>query len=347
MNLTYFLGAGASANACPILKGLGEKMVELSTKYLEPELAALLDHESNSQSLEPQELILFEIGRFGKKALQFGTIDTYAKKLFLSNDYKNELNKLKRAVSLFFTIWESMINEKNIKDNFVKIDLRYISLLASILEKTQKYVPKINQNIKFITWNYDLQLERAYKAFCMDHDWNYVSDHLKFRINKSFKGTLDICHLNGYNGFYSTNRRSTHPNMEIDTIDRDFEDKNVYSILKELEFVADPQKNYDLSFENHINYAWESNALAVKARKTAMEIFAKTDTLIIIGYSFPPFNKEIDKELFKKLNGRKTKIYYQDPNASEEFISILTYGCDTEIHCINDRLDHFLLPYDF
>ena len=32
--ITYLLGAGASANACPILNKQGIKMVELATKYL-------------------------------------------------------------------------------------------------------------------------------------------------------------------------------------------------------------------------------------------------------------------------------------------------------------------------
>jgi len=37
----------------------------------------------------------------------------------------------------------------------------------------------------------------------------------------------------------------------------------------------------------------------------------------------------------------------QDPNASEEYLSTLVKGIDTEIHCITDKLDHFYLPYEF
>lgn len=346
MNITYLFGAGASANASPILKGQGEKMVELAKEFLDPELALLFN--SKPMSIDTRNRILFDFGYFGTKALQYVTIDTYAKKLYLSDDHENELDRLKLSVSLFFTIWESMNNDYKIKDNFQNIDPRYISLLASVLEKTQSKDPKIKPNIKFITWNYDLQFERAFKSFCMSNlGWDYVSKNLYFRIYKNDKGGLDICHLNGYNDFYYTEKRSNDTIKEVDTIDRISENHNIQSILKELEFTVESQNRDQISFANHINYAWESNDLAQTTREAALEIFGLTDVLVVIGYSFPPFNKEIDQQLFRKLKGRKTKVYYQDPNASEEFISILVNNLDTEIYCITDKFDHFFLPYDF
>ena len=149
---------------------------------------------------------------------------------------------------------------------------------------------------------------------------------------------------------YTLKPRSTNdPNVfeEENILDRINGIKNVISILKKLEFVVDNQNIGWLSFGRHINYAWEKNPLAEKARLAAREIFKNTDILVIIGYSFPPFNKEIDQELFNELKNKKTKIFYQDPNASEEFISILTKNFDTEVKCIKDKLDHFYLPYDY
>lgn len=300
------------------------------------------------QNIEPINRILFDIGKFARKGIQYGTIDTYAKKLFLSDNYENQLDRLKIAVSLFFTIWESMSNDHGLKDNYENIDQRYISLLASILEKTPTRTPRIKRNIKFITWNYDLQFERAFKSFCMSHlDWSYVSDYLKFRISNNLSHFLDICHLNGYNGFYYTGNQNNDFSKEVDTIDRNLEGKDVMSILEELEFCIESESRGKLSFNNHINFAWENNLLSEYTRKQALSILEKTDTLIIVGYSFPTFNKDIDRQLFGKLEGRKTRIFYQDPNASEEYISILTSKCDTSIECIKDRLDYFYLPYDF
>ena len=87
--------------------------------------------------------------------------------------------------------------------------------------------------------------------------------------------------------------------------------------------------------------------MAEKTRLEANRIFSETDILIIIGYSFPNFNKEIDKMLFDKLKGRATKIYFQDPNASEAFINQLINNNETEVVCDRVKKDNFYLPYEF
>jgi hypothetical protein len=346
MNITYLFGAGASAKACPILKGQGETMIALSKMFLDPEI--IQPNFKLISSENPGEVIMHDMWYFGQKALQYGTIDTYAKKLFLSDDYEHELDRLKLSVSTFFTIWESMNNDHPIKAKYENIDSRYISLLASVLERTPERVPKIKDNIRFVTWNYDLQFERAFKSFCMNHfTWNEVSRYLKFRVDSNQNSDLDICHLNGYNGYYLTAPKSDKQIKEVDTIDRDLQDKDLPDMLKEIDFIVESNKRKQISFSDHINYAWESNSLAQATRNTAINIFSKTDTLIIIGYSFPPFNKEIDQLLFKSFQGTNKRIFYQDPNASEEYISTLIKGPSPEIHCITDKLDQFMLPYDF
>jgi len=101
-NITYLLGAGASFNSCPILKELGEKMVLMARNYLGD---SAIDFPNRSISQEDDENLIWNIGYFGMKAIKYGTIDTYAKKLQLNNS-RNELNELKLAVSVFFTIWQ-------------------------------------------------------------------------------------------------------------------------------------------------------------------------------------------------------------------------------------------------
>jgi len=345
MNITYLFGAGASAKACPILKGQGEEMIKLSKKHISDDFIKMGLKPINPNAYNR---ILYDIGYFGEKALEYGTIDIYAKKLYLSDDYENELDRLKLSVSHFFTIWESMDDDLKKNGKYENIDPRYIGLLASVLEKTPDRHPKIKDNLKFITWNYDLQFERAYKSLCMSHlDWDNISKLLRFRINDKNVDTLDICHLNGYSGYYFTDKANRDTGVEVDTVNRNIQNMDVQSIVKALEFTAESQNRSQLTFNKHINYAWESNELATTARNIALNIFESTDILVIIGYSFPPFNKEIDQLLFSKLSKRKTKIIYQDPNASEDYISILVKGFDTDIYCINDKLDHFFLPYEF
>lgn len=339
-NITYLLGAGASYNSCPVWKEQGEKMIELSRKFLN--IPNLTFENPKPDTLNEKQNILWDIGYFGNKALEYGTVDTYAKKLLI-NKASNELQRLKLAVSIFFTLWESSIDGiKNRNGELYKnIDSRYISLLASIIESNNKD-PKLKENVRFVTWNYDLQLERAFKAFCLDDsDWDYVSSNLSFRVNGKNNSELEVCHLNGYNGFCYTSYIE-----EVEFLERS-QSQNIEEILDEISFLYKSMSQYSIRINNHINYAWENNSLSERTRKEAYSIFKRTDILIIIGYSFPPFNKEIDKLLFEQLKGRNTKIYYQDPNASEDLLKIYTDGLDTEIHLVRDKKEHFFLPPEF
>lgn len=337
-NITFLLGAGASYYACPIWKEQGEKMVELATKYLNK---SNINFNEPPRGLNEIEKLLWDIGYFGEKALKYGTIDTYAKKLYLNQS--PELSRLKLVVSVFFTIWH-LTNDKDLKKRssgaFDEIDKRFITLLAALVERKDGSGIMLNSNVRFVTWNYDLQLEFAYKSFLHDNaSWDYVSQNLSFRITDQ-RQPLQICHLNGYHGFYVTE------GAEINFIDLS-KSNDVNKILESIGYVSTSQERRQLQISNHINYAWENNHLANYARSEGKRIFSETDILIIIGYSFPNFNKEIDKALFGQLKGRITTIYYQDPNASETFITQLVDPKEANIICEKMKMDNFYLPYYF
>ena len=191
-----------------------------------------------------------------------------------------------------------------------------------------------------MTWNYDLQLESAFASFSNDTSWETISRNLKFRCEIGNTSPLQICHLNGYHGFYYTDKKE----FEFLTVPKT---KNVKEIIDSLEYISVENSRNGLQISNHINYAWEINSLSQKVRDEANRIFAETDILVIIGYSFPNFNKDIDKMLFDKLKGRSTTIYYQDPNASKTFISQLVSKKETKIICECIKKDVFYLPYEF
>ena len=345
-NITFLLGAGASYNSCPIWKEQANKMIELARRYIQ--YSVNFNAPKPTSFANEYESVLWDIGYLGTKAEKFGTIDTYAKKLFL-NKSNSELSRLKIAVSLFFTLWQltddkefKVRNENAIGEKeYEEIDRRYIALLAAILENKSGTDIKIKNNIKFVTWNYDLQLELAFKSFYNDElSYEYAFQRLKFRVNGLPNEPLQICHLNGYHGFYNAENR------EISFIDVPVT-KNIVEILGQIDFISAGQTRKQLDITNHINYAWESNAIANKTREEAKRIFAETDILVIIGYSFPNFNKDIDKLLFDQLNKRELTIYYQDPNANETQLIELMNSNEPRIICQKEKLDTFILPYEF
>lgn len=128
--------------------------------------------------------------------------------------------------------------------------------------------------------------------------------------------------------------------------------KHVPTILQSIDFVQKSQELDQIDITGYVNFAWGQSAdaqLSAEARKQALKIFSVTDILIIIGYSFPNFNKDIDNQLFELLKNRPIQIIYQDPNAGGEFLSnLITIGTkSTIIKCMKDKMDIFFLPYDF
>ena len=339
--ITYFLGAGASYSACPIWSEQGNKMIELALIYFSAEREYFLKRPN--KIIDHAQMIIWDIGHFGLMASKFGTIDTYAKKLHLNKSHAL-LSRLKLSVSVFFTVWQ-LTDDQGFKSRkngkFEEIDKRYISLFASILDSTSSTDIRIKDNIRFVSWNYDLQLEHTFKSFNEDNlSWEFIFRNLNFKAGIQENKSLDICHLNGYHGFYNVKDKEEH---FLDST----EYKSIKEIAESLSFLYSSHRSNGFSLMNHINYAWEQNPIANKTREEAQKIFSETDILIIIGYSFPNFNKEIDKELFKKLHGRKTKLFYQDPNASISFIEQLVDTSECEVILEKDKFDNFILPYDF
>jgi hypothetical protein len=73
-----------------------------------------------------------------------------------------------------------------------------------------------------------------------------------------------------------------------------------------------------------ITFAWEKDSETKKSLinsyEIAKEIIKDTTILVIIGYSFPFYNREVDNMIFDVLKPSLKKIYYQDPEIDGEFL---------------------------
>lgn len=347
--ITYYLGAGASYYACPILEKQAEMMIHMST--IELQISGYssdgyggftgINYNESEKSKLPSHgkiLTLWHIGYFGKKAIEYNTIDTYARKLFLNEEYE-ELNSLKFCVSVFFDLFENF-KERYKSFNYEKIDRRYKSLFSILLEKRKSI--KLNNNFKFITWNYDLQLEETFNLFLNNNhekDLNSINKHIKYKYNNS--DVNDVFHLNGYRGFYETD--SGKENI----LNNDSEFEKYWESIENF-YLGVSRKH--ITFKNHIKYAWEHDLNNNVFFDNIYKVLEETEILIIIGYSFPAFNRKIDQFLFSKLNNSKIKkIVYQDPNASKQLIENLFEKPDMfkdKIEVLTDAKDlkQFYLP---
>ena len=344
LNITYLFGAGASYNSVPIWNKQGETMLIVAQAIEDVFRRNLLDN--NFKSLFSNEILIRVVEKirfYATKAEEFGTLDIYAKSLFLL-EKQSELNDLKYHLSIYFDIWEnflykeSFLNEvKGIK--YTKIDKRYYSLLSVLLEKGEVN-PQLNKKINFVSWNYDLQLERAYKSFMLESENNNLEDvNENFKFFNSNNKENRIAHLNGFRGFFNY-KDKIYPNVEK---------KGLNSIEDYLLNIIDNNKQFStgkVSYSNNIKYSWESNQDSLVV---AREIMSKTNVLIIIGYSFPTYNRLVDSDLFgllaSKSESKIRQVVIQNPSINIDLIdAIIPNHFDKKII---ENTNQFHIPDEF
>jgi hypothetical protein len=329
LKITYYLGAGASFNSIPILNMQGYSMIkvaqDIQTLITSTDLLSNENFSSIHQNLKLTNLAK-DIESFGNKAQEYGSIDIYARRLYLL-DQKGELEKLKFCLSVFFDIWENfshsnyrigdhdVFNPKIDNPIYNQIDKRYFSLLSVLLDKGELN-PKLNDRVSFISWNYDLQLEMTYRSFMKDDSSSLeqINSSFKFMYNNTNIEKSDVIHLNGYRGVFK-HENKIYPNVEK-TDDLTFYDY-LLGIIDNYEQFKRPNPTY----KDCIKYAWEADSSSLEKAK---KIMRETDILVVIGYSFPSFNREVDVTLIKEFEKKSSyEVIYQDPNANQDLIDSL------------------------
>jgi len=347
LNITYLLGAGASFNALPIYSNMALR--------IEIFLAALEDKFGNEgMKLDIYKSIIKDI-KF------FGSPDSLARKYFLSDAKNKEQNieSLKNLLSCFFVIeqisimdgaFNAYINDRaSTKKELINsiqatIDTRYISFFATILGKASTGGLALPNNVKIVSWNYDMQIERAFQEFAESNFKNAQRELAVFpRLEvKGFKPTFDankfgLIKLNGTANFKfasSSNEVFDPKHLQLNSLELE----KINKILRK------EQREYNL-----MHFAWDDEDDELReARSYAKSIFELTDILVIIGYSFPDFNRSIDRDIFSKLK-KSARIYIQDPAVG--FIVQKLNGVKADLKsCVKEsvtELKNFVIPYEF
>ena len=380
-NITYILGAGASANALPVINEIDSRLETykgLLYSFIQQKQRNPVTNDLNPASHQLLERLNWLIDNT-KNHL---TVDTFARKLFAKNSTHNDLRSLKRVLSTFF-LYEQIKIEQNAHirtDEFGVIqfkqtpDKRYDGLISSIISDTINDNALLG-NIKILSWNYDSQFEQSYKEF-----WDFSSIHEthsalqvvpgKWIVEKGDNQEIDftkfsLIHLNGIAGFKSIVEKPSKTLIDkyqnkIPTTDE---------LLTDLILFFDEISN----IENHtpsneeatlfFNYAWESKVtnheflspLANTAVYNAEKIAELTEILVVIGYTFPLFNRTIDKALISKMN-RLTKVYIQDkyPASIQNTMQNAFERLQEPFHkdkfrvdfSLSDSLNQFILPFE-
>lgn len=302
--ITYLIGAGASFESLPLVREIKDRL-SITIKDLEDTRFEPTDffYESDTTTIQEYKNHLLESLRWLKDECEkHASIDTLAKKLYLKDRTHPNLIRLKFATSAFFML-----------EQLKKLDSRYDSFLASILINDFQDFPK---QVRIISWNYDNQFEMTYANYTDDHNLSNNSAslniHSKFQNKKSFREGFGIFKLNGTVG-YQTNENLEY-GIEYLTGSSSFKPDKA-SIKKIIQ--AYTEGIYKHTIYSTLSFAWEEetgseNNIIEKTKQATKD----TTSLIIIGYSFPFFNRFIDRDILTNMS-KLSRVYFQSKESEE------------------------------
>jgi len=331
--ITYLFGAGASAQALPTIKGLPER-IKFVKNYIEEkyiyEEEDTLDPTKKApfKKNDAKDYLLMGLDKLYDFSHNHSTIDTYAKKLRI-NSNSNEINELCFFLALYF----------NIEQKIVGVDPRYDTFLISIIDSNPYKFP---ENLKFLNWNYDLQMEIAHGRLSgrNNHDISYSLFNTEGTDLK--KNKFSSVKINGscnFKGRFSDLLPLINGILMSECLKDDLDFALSYGYLQ----IKNRQRVYEGNI--NINFAWYQTGEFINKMS---ELHNETEILVVIGYSFPFFNREIDRNIIRNMANLK-KIYIQDlvpENVKSRFLSILPdwKKRDIKIIPVNDVTEFFLPP---
>lgn len=313
--ILYLLGAGASHQVLPLAKGLPSKLAKLQPDFTEQAFNSKLSAKFAS---------------LGNAASKHGDIDTYAKFLFIKGRI-DELNQLKELLVLFFFLKQRKNQE---------VDTRYLSWLVGLLDSR-----KMPDNVKILSWNYDFQVQHAVSQIfnleeikLIPNGYSYIDSVFKSFpcLNPEFNSFKDL-HLLQLNGTAAQYRMHGNLNGCLFTQTYTNYSQEIYKYYQE-------QK-----LQNNIRFAWESKNAVANTMNIVEPMIDGTTILVVIGYSFPFYNREFDKAIMNKLldNNQFNKIYYQDPVLTgEQLKTQFDFQRQITIRHIR-QTDNFHIPFEY
>lgn len=257
-----------------------------------------------------------------EKCQTYPTIDTYAKKLTVTEDFI-ELDRLKNALSSFFVLIQS--HEKR--------DLRYDGLVASIIQEDGSLPNKIS----ILSWNYDYQLEFVLKDFSraktdISQVWKNQGITCKGFSPNIDNSKFNCIKLNGTAMF-----SAQHGNKLIDP--------GYYDINQ----IEERCRDDFYTWKSNISFAWEKDDQFIDS---VLPLVKDAKALVVIGYSFPYVNRAVDRKLIQSMDALRS-VYIQDLAASDvkqSFETLLSEEQQKKVlsHSINifpkESVAQFIIP---
>lgn len=350
----YYIGAGASANAIPVINGLRYRIKDL-INYLKKyqfteELGIYFSEEDTDITREikgPFNEILDEIISnlewLYTESEVCQTIDVLAKELYVSQS--SDYIRLKKALITYLFFEQTSVFQAEIGDYKVlsskKVDTRYSQFIANLIEEDDMG-GKLKSNVKICSWNYDVQFELNLMRINKEGLLRTKLKHKIYpNINSINKSEIVDYDKNSFalfklNGTAIPEKSLEIPDVLITPFDNYVNDE--VSLLDFLKFYKDLYYKNNSSYTlKLLNFSFEKDggySEKYKGYKALFEAIENTldeiGVLIVIGYSFPDFNSKIDFQLLDKI--RPKEIIIQDMYPDEILDRLFTRCPNLKFH---------------
>lgn len=355
--ITYLLGAGASCGTWCIDGVLFQKRgVPTTKKFIEAlefiiaDIQQLVDDRLDCRQAkiekEERKFLADSFMFLKEKCQEYPTIDTYAKQVFVNRSAENPLAKTCQITDYQFVVRVMSAFLLLIQD-IKQRDSRYDGFIASVINERREFPP-----MTILSWNYDAQFEMAYAGYIPEDkniilQWRNLNVFNKTYLNTKYDSSksFGMVKLNG-TAFYTDKSKL----IKLD-------DGLVCEMLIDNYFNLDVNQKYKIasnlirysgSYSPTLSYVWE------KSRKQQMVSVINsrchdTEELIVIGYSFPYVNREVDFDIISSMSSLK-RVCIQDPdfnNVKERVKSMLGSRSNNIDIFSDENLSQFHIPNSF
>jgi hypothetical protein len=329
--VVYMMGAGASMQALPMVRDI-PKALDTHLKLIDrltPGHAVAGDlilpgvdgSHRNTVIGKYRELIQM----LADRSANHESIDTYAKKLFLRSITERAFTKELGSLKLGFSLFMAFLQAKH-----GRADRRYDGFLASLLGHDDDRRLSLPSDVFILNWNYDQQLAIAYKEYVRSGSIESGIQQLGIRplamMSLKRSTPIRVVQLNGLfcnKGEFDDilpllEPESNKEEQLFDEILRQFARHTVPGL---------PKRALPL-----MRFAWEVDHDHAEQLELVLARLKNVRELVIIGYSFPFFNRAIDRKLLQHMPSLK-HIYAQAPDGAAQDILRTVQTMDSPPNC--------------
>ncbi|MBL0310880.1 MAG: hypothetical protein IPP77_14785 [Bacteroidetes bacterium] len=314
MKVTYILGAGASALSVPTLATFNAGL----RIFIDEIKAAKGKMHANTEVTEKRAFSLIQDDFIRDAEILYGEIaahqnvDIYARKLYLTHQ-EDKLLRAKALVSAYL-IFHQVTN---------KVDKRYDLFLSTIFEKDNDPTKlKLPTDLLLLSWNYDFQLELSASAFFSKNslleNQELLNHHPRMEmvdLDREILNKFSIIKLNGtVSGFQPDEMtfRSLPVQFQMKDEKDNSPEQNWLNRLTEAVLNYFYLTDRKPASTSSLLFSWETNTFIKKMKNYTLYKIYNSEILVVVGYSFPTFNRKVDREFLLRLISLK-EVYIQAP----------------------------------